>query len=126
MARLTNSIDYCAIHCDFGKRGVCFFKDKSKCYEKSMFDRLKAYEEVCSEPEKLKLINKLYLERCEEINMLKAELAEIRKQTVDELVKETLKQFTEFDLKHGYPTVGDCKIILRDTAEKLKEVQDVN
>lgn len=45
MSRLTNSIDYCAMHCDFGKRGGCFFKDKSKCYEKSVFDKLKAYEE---------------------------------------------------------------------------------
>ena len=46
MNRLTNGIDYCAMHCDFGKRGKCFFKDKSKCYEKSMFDKLQVYEEI--------------------------------------------------------------------------------
>lgn len=45
MSRLTEGVNYCAMHCDFGKRGKCFFKDKSKCYEKSMFDKLKAYEE---------------------------------------------------------------------------------
>lgn len=64
MGRLTNSIDYCAMHCDFGKRGKCFYKDKSKCYEKSMHDKLKAYEDIIDNPEKLKLIDALYLERC--------------------------------------------------------------
>lgn len=79
MIRLTNSIDYCAIYCDFGKRGQCFFKDKSKCYENNMFEKLKAYEEVIDDPEKLKLIDALYLERCEEINRLKEELIEYKK-----------------------------------------------
>lgn len=76
MGRLTNNIDYCTKHCDFGKRGECFFKDKSKCYEKSMHDKLKAYEDINDDPEKLKLIDALYLERCEEINKLKAKLEE--------------------------------------------------
>ena len=76
MGRLTNNIDYCDTNCDFGKRGECFFKDKSKCYEKSMHDKLKAYEDIIDDPDKLKLIDELYLERCEEINRLKAELAE--------------------------------------------------
>lgn len=76
MGRLTNSIDYCAMHCDFGKRGECFFKDKSKCYENNMFEKLKSYENIIDNSEKLKLIDKLYLERCEEINYLKAKLEE--------------------------------------------------
>lgn len=38
-----------------------------------LFD-LKEYRNICDSPEKLKLIDELYLERCEEINMLKAEL----------------------------------------------------
>lgn len=79
MGRLTNSIDYCTKHCDFGKRGECFFKDKSKCYEKSMHDKLKAYEDIIDDPGKLKLIDELYLERCEEINRLNAKLAEYKK-----------------------------------------------
>ena len=37
---------------------------------------LQEYRSICDSPEKLKLIDDLYLERCEEINRLKAELAE--------------------------------------------------
>lgn len=39
---------------------------------------------------------------------------------IDEFAEEAMKQFTDFDLKHGYPTVTDCKVILRDVAEQLK------
>lgn len=38
----------------------------------------------------------------------------------DEFVQEAMKQFTEFDLRHGYPTIADCKVILREVAEKMK------
>ena len=40
---------------------------------------LQEYRSICDSPEKLKLIDELYLERCEEINRLKAELAEYKK-----------------------------------------------
>ena len=42
-------------------------------------EKLKAYEDIIDDPEKLKIIDELYLERCEEINRLKAELAEYKK-----------------------------------------------
>ena len=38
----------------------------------------------------------------------------------DEFAEEALKQFKEFDLKHGYPTVADCEDILRNVAEQMK------
>lgn len=44
----------------------------------------------------------------------------IRNKAIDEFVAETIPKFTEFDLKYGYPTIADCKIILRDTAEQMK------
>lgn len=44
MERLTNSIDYCQMHCDFGKEKDCMFSDKSKCYENNMYNRLREYE----------------------------------------------------------------------------------
>ena len=44
MERLTNSIDYCQLHCDFGKGKDCLFKDKSKCYENNMYNKLREYE----------------------------------------------------------------------------------
>ena len=46
MERLTNSIDYCQLHCDFGKSNECFFQDKSKCYEKNIYDKLREYEDL--------------------------------------------------------------------------------
>ena len=45
MERLTNSIDYCQLHCDFGKSNECFFQDKSKCYEKNIYEKLREYED---------------------------------------------------------------------------------
>lgn len=44
MERLTNNIDYCQLHCDFGKEKDCLFKDKSKCYENNMYNKLREYE----------------------------------------------------------------------------------
>ncbi|MDY5967883.1 MAG: hypothetical protein SPJ08_02610 [Sphaerochaetaceae bacterium] len=46
MERLTNSIDYCQLHCDFGKQNECFFQDKSKCYEKNIYEKLREYENL--------------------------------------------------------------------------------
>lgn len=42
-------------------------------------EKLKAYEDIIDDPEKLKLIDEIYLERCEEINRLNKELAEYKK-----------------------------------------------
>ena len=46
MERLTNGIEYCKLHCDFGKSNECFFSNKDKCYERSIYNRLKDYEEL--------------------------------------------------------------------------------
>ena len=46
MERLTNSIDYCQLHCDFGKSNECLFQDKSKCYEKNIYEKLREYEDL--------------------------------------------------------------------------------
>lgn len=45
---------------------------------------------------------------------------EIRDKVIEKFVKEAMKQFTEFDLKHGYPTLADCKMLLREIAKKMK------
>ena len=46
MERLTNGIEYCKLHCDFGKSNECFFSNKDKCYERSIYNRLKEYEDA--------------------------------------------------------------------------------
>lgn len=48
---------------------------------------------------------------------------EILDKAIEEFINEAMKQFTEFDLKHGYPTVTDCKMILQEIAEQMKEVE---
>lgn len=48
-------------------------------------------------------------------------LEEYKNKVIDAFVAEAMKQFTDYDLKHGYPTVADCKIILRDITERMKE-----
>ena len=49
----------------------CFLENE---YGYKTVDKLAAYEDIIDEPEKLKLIDELYLEKCEEINRLKEEL----------------------------------------------------
>lgn len=44
-----------------------------------MHDKLKAFEDIIDEPEKLLIVDKFLLEKCEEINKLTAELAEYKK-----------------------------------------------
>ena len=44
MERLTNSIDFCKMHCDLGGINDCLFNDKSKCYENNIYNRLREYE----------------------------------------------------------------------------------
>ena len=46
MERLTNGIEYCKLHCDFGKSNECFFSNKDKCYERNIYNRLKDYEDA--------------------------------------------------------------------------------
>ena len=40
---------------------------------------------------------------------------------IDDFTEKVMKKFTELDLKDRCPTVTDCKIILSDMAEELKE-----
>lgn len=54
---------------------------------------------------------------------LEAHDKEVQEKAIDTFTEEAMKQFTEFDLKHGYPTVTDCKIILKEIAEQMKEVE---
>lgn len=40
-------------------------------YWMDVYTKLKEYEEIIDEPEKLKIVEELYLEKCQEINALK-------------------------------------------------------
>lgn len=59
-------------------------KNESRTVERNniaikCIEELQEYRSICDNPEKLKLVDALYLERCEEINKLRAELAEYKK-----------------------------------------------
>ena len=57
-------------------------KEEPSLFERVQLDfmkELREYRSVCDSPEKLKLIDALYLERCEEINKLKAENKDLKR-----------------------------------------------
>lgn len=96
-------------------------------------EELQEYRSICDSPEKLKLIDALYLERCEEINKLKAELTEIRNKTIEEFAEKFIYKAVcegcsgccNCYEKGGQSECEDWNALMK-IAEKLKEVQDVN
>ena len=49
---------------------------------------------------------------------------EIRNNAIYDFVEKAREKFEEFDREHGYPTVEDCQIILKDVCEELEECED--
>lgn len=118
-----------------------------KCIEE-----LREYRSVCDSPDKLKLIDELYLERCEEINRLKAELEEYKKLEEEELLlklpckfgtkiywlRPNAKGIPAEVMEHKFDCVmidsidlfGRVIFLTREEAKqalgRMKEVQDVN
>lgn len=105
-------------------------KEYFTIYQGEAIDKLAAYEDIIDDPEKLKIIDALYLERCEEINRLKAELAE----------KEEFCEWKLWDEESNVyeTTCGNLTILSNGTPKenkygfcpycgrKIKEVQNVN
>ena len=92
---------------------------------------LKEYRGICDSPEKLKLIDELYLERCEEINRLKAELAEKEEEFCEwePWDEEANCYHTSCENAHffvdGSPK-DNKHVFCPYCGRKIKEVQDVN
>lgn len=83
----------------------CFLEGE---YGYKAFDKLAAYEDIIDDPGKLKLIDALYLERCEEINRLREELEEAKweneetkkynlelTKAINEIKNETIDEFAK-------------------------------
>lgn len=68
--------------------------------------------------ERFGVLNRYHMNILE--NNLEEYNEEIRNKAIDEFAEEAMKQFTDFDLEHGYPTVADCKGILMDVAKQMK------
>ena len=99
-----------------------------KCIEE-----VQEYRSICDSTEKLKIIDALYLERCEEINRLKAELTEKEEEFCEWKFEETTgivwhcgNECTTYNL----PYAKNLEIILKDfeckcpyCGRKIKEVQ---
>ena len=81
---------------------------------------LKDYEEEAVLTVLQNVEEKPKCDECAGCTTWKCDCANIRDKAIDDFMELALKKFTEFDVKHGYPTVADCKVILRDIAEQLK------
>lgn len=76
----------------------CFLENE---YGYKTADKLAAYEDIIDEPEKLLIVDKFLLEKCEEINKLTAELAEYKKLEEEGLIlrlSAPLKDVESFSL----------------------------
>lgn len=73
-----------------------------------IYERLAAYEDTKLIPEKIAEIDKLYLEKCQEVNRLNAELAELRKQPQGDLISRSLL------IKSLSKICGDMDLVLPD------------
>ena len=106
----------------------CFLEGE---YGYKAFDKLAAYEDIIDDPEKLKIIDALYLERCEEINRLKEELAEKEEEFCEwEMWDDDANCFhTACENAHFFVD-GNPKdnnhVYCPYCGRKIKEVQDVN
>lgn len=68
-------------------------EEMNNCRVAELCEKLKKYEEICIYPEKLKEISGLFLEKCQEVNRLKADLEKqknrsSRKQTNADRIRE--------------------------------------
>lgn len=94
-------------------------------------EELQEYRSICDSPEKLKLIDELYLERCEEVNRLKEELAEKEEEFCEwEIWAEEANCYhTSCENAHffvdGSPK-DNKHVFCPYCGRKIKEVQDVN
>ena len=56
---------------------------------------------------------------CKERQIEKAK-RKARAKAIDEFKEKAFEVFTDFDMAHGYPTLGDVETILYDVAEQMK------
>lgn len=82
----------CAL-CDYHNETVC--------------ERLAAYEDTNLLPEKITEIDKLYLEKCQEVNRLNAELAELKKQPQGDLIRRSATIDVIWDVFNQYCNDSD-------------------
>ena len=109
-------------------------KEEPSVFERVQLDfmkELREYRSICDSPEKLKNIDALYLERCEESNKLKAELAEKEEEFCEwEMWDDDANCFhTACENAHFFVD-GNPKdnnhVYCPYCGRKIKEVQNVN
>lgn len=83
--------------------------------------KLAEYEDIGTVEEFKVLKDKPKCDECAGCTAWKCDYSNVQNKAIDDFVELALKKFTEFDVKHGYPTVTDCKVILRDIAEQMKQ-----
>lgn len=129
MERLTNSIDYCKLHCDFGLLNECFFQNKSKCYENNIYEKLREYEDL----EEQGLLLRLPCKVGDTVYRITPNDNYIMKSTVEEFVSFVstnsiymIVRDELFNCRRGLPNseIGKTWFLTREEAEqKLKEME---
>lgn len=98
----------------WGVTGIDFNLEKLNPLMYGALSKLKDYEEVCDSPDKLREIDNLYREKCEEVNKLKVEMEELKQ-----------KPFPDTDVAMAMlmgEALLDIQNVLTDVNEKCKEL----
>ena len=101
-----------------GEDFECFLENE---YGYKTVDKLAAYEDIIDEPEKLKLIDALYLERCEEINRLNKIIEALAKKLLNTefggcyMCKNPMKNITIDGVNNGCD--GECNTTEKSSVE---------
>ena len=123
MERLTNSIDYCQLHCDFGNSNECFFQENSKCYEKNIYEKLREYENLEEQGLLLRLPTEAYF--IKNNNVCKGWVQEVVYSPCRKLLLDVRYDDNSLDSYRGY--VGNTIFLTQAEAEqKLKEMESGN
>ena len=120
MERLTNSIDYCQLHCDFGKSIECSFSNQDNCYERSIYCKLREYENLEEQGLLLRLPTEAYF--IKNNNVCKGWVRELVYSPCRKLLLDIRYDDNSLDSYRGY--VGNTVFLTQAEAEqKLKEME---
>ena len=112
----------------FGTEPILHYANCEEGY--CAMERLAAYEDLEVTPEQIKEFSSIYLEKCQEVNRLNAELAELKKQPQGDLIsRKSVQELIESKCTDGCLGTADTTLIdaygLLDEVSELPTAYDV-
>lgn len=92
-----------------------YLTEKEKCI---LFSAIHREEKVCKENGFDDLVD--VCKRLTNVFSYNRFEKQIRNSAINKFQEKAMEEFTKFDLEHGYPTIGDIEIIVRDVADQMK------